>query len=80
MLDANYDKKDPPMAVGTVYSDILAFKLALATYSMKHEFHYNIEESGTGRYRASCSAKNEGCRWRIHASTLKDGVTIKVLC
>jgi len=78
--DADYDKKDPPMAVGTVYSDIPAFKLALATHSVKHEFHYNIEASDTRRYRASCSAKNEGCRWRIHASTLKDGVTVKVLC
>jgi len=80
MPDADYDKKDPPMAVGTVYSDIPSFKLALATHSVKHEYHYNIEASDTGRYRATCTAQNDGCPWRIHASTLKDGVTVKVLC
>ncbi|XP_066347719.1 uncharacterized protein [Miscanthus floridulus] len=78
MPDADYDKKDPPMAVGAVYSDIPSFKLALATHSMKHEYHYNIEASDTGRYRATCTAQNDGCPWRIHASTLKDGVTIKI--
>jgi hypothetical protein len=80
MTDADYDKKDSPMAVGIVYSDIASFKLALATHSVKHEYHYNIEASDTGRYRATCTAKNDGYPWRIHASTLKDGVTIKVLC
>jgi hypothetical protein len=73
MPNADYDKKDPPMVVGTVYSNITSFKLALATHSVKHEYHYNIEASDTGRYRATCP-------WRIHASTLKDGVTVKVLC
>ena len=55
MPDVNYDKKDPPMAVGIVYSYINSFKLALATHAIKHEFHYNIEKSDTGRYRAYCS-------------------------
>jgi len=80
MPDVNYDKKDPPMAVGIVYSYINSFKLALATHAIKHEFHYNIEKSDTGRYRAYFSGWKEGCQWRIHASTMMDGVTVKVIC
>ena len=68
------------MAVGTLYSNMNAFKLVLASHAVKHEFHYNIEASDTGRYRVYCSGKNVGCRWRIHASTLKDGVIVKVIC
>jgi len=76
--DANYDKKDPPMAVGTLYYDIGAFKLALATHATKYEFQYNIEKSDPTRHRVYCSGKNFSYRWRIHASTLNDGVTIKI--
>ena len=43
--EASYNKMDPPMAVGTLYSDMAAFKLALATHATKYEFHYNIEAS-----------------------------------
>jgi hypothetical protein len=78
MPDVDYNKKGPPMAVGTVYSDIASFKLALATHAVRNEFHYNIEKSDTGRYRAYCSDYKEGCPWRIHASTMKDAVTVKV--
>jgi hypothetical protein len=38
MPDAEYDKKDPPMIVGSVYRDMIAFKLALASHALKHEF------------------------------------------
>ena len=43
--EASYNKMDPPMAVGTLYSDMASFKLALATHATKYEFHYNIEAS-----------------------------------
>ena len=49
-LDANYDKSDPPMVVGTLYSNMNNFKLVLASHAVKHELHYNIEASDTGRY------------------------------
>ena len=45
MFDAEYDKKDPPMTVGSVYRDKYAFKLALASHVVKHEFHYDIKKS-----------------------------------
>ena len=51
MPDAEYDNKDPPMTVGSVYRDMYAFKLALASHAVKHEFHYDIKKSDIGRYR-----------------------------
>ena len=68
------------MLVGTVYLDMDDFKIALATHAVKHEFNYDIEKSDTGRYRVNCSQRSEGCRWRLYASTLRDGHTIKVIC
>jgi len=32
MPDTEYDKKDPPMTVGSVYRDMYAFKLVLASH------------------------------------------------
>jgi hypothetical protein len=77
-LDADYDKNDPPVTVGTMYSDQNAFKLALATHATKYEFQYNIEKCDKSRYRVYCSGKDEGCRWRIFTATLSDEVTVKV--
>jgi hypothetical protein len=78
--DADYDKKDPPMIVDTVYRDMHAFKMALASHVVKHEFHYDIEKSDTGRYRVYCSRSTDGCKWRLHASTMKGDDSIKVIC
>jgi hypothetical protein len=75
-----YDKLDPPMSVGSIYPNMQAFKLALSQHAVNHEFEFNTEKSDPGRLRAYCSRKREeGCRWRIHASTMKDNVTIKVI-
>ena len=55
MSDVDYDKKDPPMSVGTVYLEINAFKIALAAHAVKHVFNYDIEKSDTVRNRVNCS-------------------------
>ena len=74
-----YDKEDPPMGVGSIYPNMREFRIALSQHAIKHEFEFNIEKSDPGRVRAYCSRKkDEGCRWRLHASTMKDNVTIKV--
>ena len=36
--ELNYDKNGPPMAVETLYSDMSAFKLVLASHATKYEF------------------------------------------
>jgi hypothetical protein len=55
------------------------FRLALSQNVIKHEFEFNIEKSDPGRVRVYCSRKkDEGRRWRLHARTMKDKITIKV--
>ncbi|XP_015637954.1 uncharacterized protein [Oryza sativa Japonica Group] len=71
---ATYDKNDPPMIVGSVYPNINEFRLAIAQHAIKKEFEYNIIRSEPGQFTASCAAK--GCKWRIHASVVADGVTM----
>ena len=78
--DVEYDKDDPPMTVGTIYPDMTSFKIALASHAVKHEFNYEIDKSDTGRYTVHCSLRNEGCPWRLHASTSADGHGIQVMC
>ena len=79
-IDADYDKNDPPMHVGMTYPNIQVFKLALAQHAIKHEFEYNTEKSDKGRFRAYCTRKQEdNCPWRLHASTMDDKQTIKVI-
>ena len=75
-----YDRDDPPMSVGSLYPNIAQFRLALSQHAIKNEFEYNIEKSDPERMRAYYSRKEEeGCRWRLHASTYRDGVTIKII-
>ncbi|XP_066314202.1 uncharacterized protein [Miscanthus floridulus] len=52
--------------------------MALATHAAIKENRYFIQKSDTGRYRVYCLWRNEGCPWRIHASTMRDGKTIQV--
>jgi hypothetical protein len=75
-----FDKYNPPMVVGSIYPNIATFKLCLPTHAIINEFEYNNEKSELGRVRAYCSARIEGCKWRIHASTMGDNVTVKVMC
>ena len=74
-----YNKDDPPMEVGSIYPNMSEFKLALATHAIKKEFEYNIEKSEPGRYRAYCAGVEDGCNWRLHASTMSDKVTVQVI-
>jgi hypothetical protein len=79
-VNVDYDNKNPPMIVGSTYDNMEEFKLALAQHAIKNEFEYKREKSDPGRYRAYCLTKREDeCPWRIHACTLGDGVTVKVM-
>jgi hypothetical protein len=42
-----YDKEDPPMAVGSTYPSTTEFELALSQHAIKHEFEYNTEKKCT---------------------------------
>jgi hypothetical protein len=76
-----YDKDDPPMNVGNIYPNMYDFRIALSQHAIKREFEFNIEKSDPGRVRVYCSRKKkkEACRWRLHARTMCDGITMKVM-
>lgn len=72
-----YDKDDPPMTIGSTYESIQEFRIALCSHAIKYEFEYNVEKTDPDRVRAYCAAKKRGCKWRLHASTLEDRVTVQ---
>jgi hypothetical protein len=79
MPQVAYNKDDPSMEVGSIYPNMSEFKLALATHAIKKEFEYNIEKSEPRRYRAYCAGVEDGWKWRLHASTMRDKVVVQVI-
>lgn len=78
--NAEYDKEDPPMAVGSTYPRMKEFKLALSQHAIKHEFEYNTEKSAPYRFRAYCSRRDEdNCPWKLHTYTTEDKCTVMVI-
>jgi hypothetical protein len=78
--NVEYDKQDPPMTVGSTYPNMGEFKLALSQHAIKRGFEYNTEKSTPYRFRGYCKRKDDdGCPWRIHASTTADRCTVVVI-
>jgi len=75
-----YDKEDPSMTVGSMYPNMVEFKLALLQHIIKNEFEYNTERSGPKWLRAYCLRKEaDNCPWMIHASTTANRITVMVI-
>jgi hypothetical protein len=75
--NVDYDKLDPPMTVGSMYSNMKEFKLALCQHAIKHQYEFDIEKSSPSRYRVHCSRRDkDNCPWRLHASTIQDARTV----
>jgi len=78
--NVDYDKNDPPLAVGTMYPNMKEFKVSLSQHAIKHKFEFNIEKSAPSRYRVYCSRRDkDNCPWRLHASTMQNMCTIMVI-
>ncbi|KAM0832167.1 hypothetical protein ACQ4PT_065063 [Festuca glaucescens] len=71
-----YDKNNPSIKEGTVFPSVIDCRNALATFAIVKEFVYIIEKSDPTRLRAHCSF--EGCRWRIHASFMKNSKLFQI--
>ena len=67
------------MTVGSMYPNMVEFKLALLQHIIKNEFEYNTERSGPKRLRAYCLRKEDNFPWRIHASTTTNRITVMVI-
>uniref|UniRef100_A0ACD6A4B9 Uncharacterized protein n=1 Tax=Avena sativa TaxID=4498 RepID=A0ACD6A4B9_AVESA len=71
-----YDKNNPSMEEGTVFPSVIDCRNALATFAIVKEFDYITEKSDPTRLRAHCAF--EGCRWRIHASFMKNSKLFQI--
>jgi hypothetical protein len=59
------------MSVGTMYPNMVEFRLALKQHAIVTEFELGTEKSDTLRFRGYCKAK--GCGWKIRARRKLDG-------
>ena len=77
--NVDYDIDDPPMVVGSTYSSMAIFRLAISQHAIKNQFEFNIAKSGPQRFRAYCSRKDKDkCQWWLYASTTKGSTTVTV--
>eukprot|EP00267_Zea_mays_P051604 XP_020404572.1 uncharacterized protein LOC109944281 [Zea mays] len=72
----DYDKDNPSLAEGTIFPSMVDCRNALATYCIKGEYDFEIDKSEPSRLRVHCTY--ERCRWRMHASKMRDRTLIQV--
>jgi hypothetical protein len=48
------------MVVGSIYSSMSTFRLAMSRHEIKHQFEFNIAKSGPQRFRTYCSSRDLG--------------------
>jgi hypothetical protein len=61
----DYDRDDPPMHVGAIYSSMDEFRVAVKHHAIKGQFELGTEKSCKSRFRGYC--KSDGCPWAIVA-------------
>ena len=68
--DVHFNRDDPSLAEGTIFSDVVECRNALATYAIKTQSEFKIDKSEPGRLTVHCAYRR--CKWRMHASFLKN--------
>jgi hypothetical protein len=71
-----HDPDNPCMDIGTVYSSMREFRLAVRQFAINEEFELNIYKTDPSRFIGYC--KGEGCRWHIVGRRQHDGNTVMV--
>ena len=71
-----HDLENPKIVKGGLFHDIVAFRKAIRHFSVKKGFEFAGLQTDKTRFIAKC--KVERCPWRIHASRIFYGKTIKV--
>jgi hypothetical protein len=67
----DWDRDNPDMSVGTMYPNMIDFRLAVRHHAILKEFEFRAEKFDTKRYRGYC--KDKGCGWIIRARRRRDG-------
>ena len=68
-LDVQYNRDDPSLQEGTIFSSALDYRNALATFIIKTQSEYKVDKSDPTRPRVHCAYKR--CKWRMHASLMR---------
>ena len=72
-----YDREDPPMKVGTVYTSMPKFKAAVRHHAIMKQFELGTEKSCKSFFRGYCKA--DGCSWTIVVRLMRDNQQVRVL-
>jgi hypothetical protein len=71
-----YDPNKPCMDIGTVYSNMKEFRLAMKQFAINEEFEFHLVKTDKKRYIADCA--DDDCPWHINGRAQPDGMTVKV--
>ncbi|KAG6416104.1 hypothetical protein SASPL_123528 [Salvia splendens] len=71
-----YDMDDPPMDVGTIYTNMNDFRKAVKQHAIKTKFELGTEKSNPNLSRGFCKA--ESCPWSIVARWMKNEKHVKI--
>lgn len=75
--DVQYNRDDPSLAEGTIFSDVIDCRNALATFSIKTQSEFIIDKSEPSRLTVHCAYKR--CKWRMHASRMRNSTLFQVI-
>lgn len=72
-----YDREDPPMKEGTIYTSMDEFRSVVRQHGIKEQFELGTEKSYKKLFRGYCKAK--GYPWSIIARLMRDQQQVRVL-
>ena len=75
--EVQFNRDDPSLAEGTIFSDVIECRNALATFSIKTQSEFKIDKSEPGRLTVHCAYPR--CKWRMHASLMRNSKLFQVL-
>jgi hypothetical protein len=75
-LVIEYDRDNPSLIEGSIFSSMTDYRNAIATYFIKGEFDFVIDKSEPNRLTVHCAFQR--CKWRMHASPMRNSIVIQV--
>jgi len=73
-----HDPNRPNMDLGTVYSNMKEFRLAVRQFAINKEFELRVVKTYPERYIGGCKG-GEDCPWHLVGRRQRDGCTVMVL-
>jgi len=73
-----HDPNRPNMDLGTVYSNMKEFRLAVRQFAINKEFELRVVKTNPERYIGGCKG-GEDCPWHLVGRRQPDGCTVMVL-